>query len=234
MEVILLFFLIFVLPELIGYLIVYLIDALKGKTPTAINHQNQKMYESIDFKIKNNEPLTIEEKRKIKEDMSLYELMYDLEVRNINLNKENSNGGISSNSVVSEINDRLNKIMWFNSSNEWFNYGVVKGYKQYNNMRTEELITLQHLLFRVGTEKGYYVGWLYNPDSFSISIKQALSWSNNKQTALIFKFKPSEEVIVAKVDFDFYMHKYIKYKDDDSYNCMYETFKKLYNLLGKY
>ena len=131
-----------------------------------------------------------------------------------------------------ELTDKLNKIIWFNSKEEWFNYLIVKGSRQELLMNEEDLMILQYLLIRICQEREY-TGWkwIVLPESFMRNVKWAMGWANDKQRALIFKYRPSDEVIEANRKFEKCKRTYLSKRDDDSYNKMYKEFEHFYDIL---
>jgi hypothetical protein len=135
-------------------------------------------------------------------------------------------------SVFWELHNKLNKIIWFNSKEESFDYYIVRGSKQKLLMNTEDLMILQYLLIKL-CEENEYTNWefIINSKNFMSDVKRGMSWANDKQRALIFKYKPSDEVIEANRKFEECKRKYLLKRDDVSYNEMYKAFEKFYNIL---
>ena len=127
--------------------------------------------------------------------------------------------------------DKLNKIVWFYSTHDTFDYFVTRGTTQSLNMDAQEIKILQHLMIKEAEKLGKKTDWLVDPSSFNRNLKWGLSWANEKNHALIFKYKPSESVKDAKYEFNKTLRNYKREPNDDTYNAMRNAFSDFFNLL---
>lgn len=127
--------------------------------------------------------------------------------------------------------DKLNKIVWFYSSQGYFNYLVTRGTTQTLNMDTQDIMILQHLMIKEAEKLGKKTDWIADPDSFRRNLKWGLSWANDKKNALIFKYKPSDETKNAQRKFDAAKEIYKMCASDNSYETMEKAFVSFFNLL---
>lgn len=136
------------------------------------------------------------------------------------------------NDPINEMMDRLNKIMWFSSSTEEFDYILVRGSRISTDYDAADLIILQTLLINLGNERGYNVGWIEDNKSFIRNVKWALKWANEKNNALFFKYKPSNDAFNAYYSFEHSKHAYIREPSDKNLDILFDEFEKLYDILG--
>lgn len=133
------------------------------------------------------------------------------------------------------ISDKLGKIMWFSTSTEWFNYGIVKGSKVRTNSDSEDIMILFYLFNQLADKRDIDVKWLSYPEAFVRNVKWAIKWAGEQKDNLIFKYKPSEETKEAYNQFDIARWNYklstSEINNDIEYNLMVEKFEKLFDLL---
>ena len=71
------------------------------------------------------------------------------------------------------LREKLNKIVWFYSSQEHFNYFITRGTTQTLRLNKEEIMILQHLMIKMAEELGYCINmkeYKQNPDAYKGSI----------------------------------------------------------------
>lgn len=136
------------------------------------------------------------------------------------------------------ITDKLSKIMWFSTTTEWFNYGIVKGSKAHTSLDTEDIMILFYLFNYIAKKKELDVDWLQYPDIFAQNVKWAIGWAGEQKESLIFKYRPSEETKDAYKEFNNARWQYkmnLHYGDngntDKEYAAMIKKFEDLFELL---
>ena len=133
------------------------------------------------------------------------------------------------------ITDKLSKIMWFSSSTEWFNYLIVKGTRVHSSADAQDIMILQHLMIKMVDENNLKVDWLLYPDIFARNIKWAIKWAGEQKDALIFKYKPTEEVKKAYAKYDDAKYEYkcsiADGGNDEAYNKMESAFRNLFRII---
>lgn len=134
---------------------------------------------------------------------------------------------------LNEVLNRINKIMWFNSYQSHFDYFLVKGTRQENCLSPEDIMILQNLILKKSISKGYELYGLADAKTFVGFLKSGLRWAADKQGALIFKYRPSEEVKNANRNFEKCKEEYIKNDTPENYLKMYDAFSYFYDVLGE-
>ena len=213
-----------------SYLFVYIIDTLRGKSRLARKINNKNMIESINKKNNSGEELSYEEKVFYYQKEQETKVFADLLLR----------GTIITNSIgktnyflpdVSEVDNKMNKLIWFFAENEGFNYLLVRGTKTKSNLESDDILILFHLFNKVINDKKIDYKAMTNLDYFIRQVKSAVKWSGDKKSSLLFNYKPKDEVYNIFKNFKLSVIDYKNNLDESTYQNMVNWFKKLYDNL---
>ena len=99
------------------------------------------------------------------------------------------------------IKNILNKIIFFNTKKEYFNYILVKGSKTHLDLEVEDIIIIQQLMIELARKNKLEVPWLYDANAFIKKVSEARYWADYQKDKLLFGYKPDEEIKTAYSNF---------------------------------